>query len=75
MTLRPPLMRPGLATTEFAGSPSFDMRISQLTITKPEGLTAAKPPGGRCLANGLVPLEPDGERLVAYLERRTQWDS
>jgi hypothetical protein len=24
---------------------------------------------------GLVPLEPDGERLVAYLERRTPWDS
>ena len=23
---------------------------------------------------GLVPLEPDGERLVAYLERRTPWD-
>lgn len=24
---------------------------------------------------GLVPLEPDRERLVAYLERRTPWDS
>ena len=24
---------------------------------------------------GLGPLEPDGERLVAYLERRTPWDS
>jgi hypothetical protein len=24
---------------------------------------------------GLVPLEPDSERLVAYLERRTPWDS
>ena len=24
---------------------------------------------------GLVPLEPEGERLVAYLERRTSWDS
>jgi hypothetical protein len=24
---------------------------------------------------GLVPLEPDGGRLVAYLERRTLWDS
>jgi hypothetical protein len=24
---------------------------------------------------GLVPLEPDGERLVAYLERRTPWES
>lgn len=24
---------------------------------------------------GLVPLQPDGERLVAYLERRTPWDS
>ena len=24
---------------------------------------------------GLVPLEPDGERLVSYLERRTPWDS
>lgn len=24
---------------------------------------------------GLVPLEPDGGRLVAYLERRTPWDS
>jgi hypothetical protein len=24
---------------------------------------------------GLVPLEPDGERLVAYLVRRTPWDS
>lgn len=25
--------------------------------------------------SGLVPLKPDGERLVAYLERRTPWDS
>jgi len=33
-----------LATKEFAGSPSFDMRISQLTITKPDGLTEAKNP-------------------------------
>ena len=24
---------------------------------------------------GLVPLEPDGERLLVYLERRTPWDS
>jgi hypothetical protein len=24
---------------------------------------------------GLLPLEPDGERLVAHLERRTAWDS
>lgn len=24
---------------------------------------------------GLLHLEPDGERLVAYLERRTPWDS
>lgn len=24
---------------------------------------------------GLVPVEPDGGRLVAYLERRTRWDS
>jgi len=24
---------------------------------------------------GLVPLEPDGERLVAYLEPWTPWDS
>ena len=27
------------------------------------------------LANWLVPLEPHCERLVAYLERRTPWDS
>ena len=24
---------------------------------------------------GLMPLEPDCERLVAYFERRTPWDS
>ena len=30
---------------------------------------------GEPLANCLVPLEPDGGRLVAYLERRTPWDS
>jgi hypothetical protein len=30
---------------------------------------------GEYLANCLVPWEPDGERLVAYLERRTPWDS
>jgi hypothetical protein len=24
---------------------------------------------------GLVPLEPGGGRLVAYLEQRTSWDS
>lgn len=25
--------------------------------------------------NGLVHLEPGGDQLVAYLERRTTWDS
>lgn len=29
----------------------------------------------RCDSAALVHLEPDGERLVAYLERRTPWDS
>jgi hypothetical protein len=30
---------------------------------------------GEYLADWLVPLEPDGQRLVAYLERRIPWDS
>ena len=30
---------------------------------------------GRTSRIGLVHLEPAGERLVAYLERRTPWDS
>lgn len=30
---------------------------------------------GEHLANWLMPLDPDGGRLVAYLERRTPWDS
>jgi hypothetical protein len=30
---------------------------------------------GEYLANWLVHLEPDGERLLGYLKRRTQWDS
>lgn len=33
-----------LATKEFGGASSFDMRISQLAITKPDALTAAKNP-------------------------------
>jgi hypothetical protein len=31
--------------------------------------------GGSASRIALVPLGPDGERLVAYLERRTPWDS
>jgi hypothetical protein len=30
---------------------------------------------GKIVKWGPVPLEPDSERLVAYLERRTPWDS
>jgi hypothetical protein len=42
-------------------------------------LLAAQPrlgdTGGVPREIGLVPLEPYGGRLVAYLERRTPWDS
>jgi len=49
-----------LATKEFAGSPSFDMRIAQLTITKPDALTAAKNPVvAGILAKGVTPGLPE----------------
>ncbi len=49
-----------LATKEFAGSPSFDMRIAQLTISKPDAFTAAKNPVvAGVLGKGVTPGLPD----------------
>ncbi len=57
------------------------MRAAELSLVLMVGLrpptSASKRQAHRVSTSriGLVPLEPDGERLVAYLERRTQWDS
>ena len=60
-------VKPPAFTTGIRGCAA---RLSQRAKTGTLGDT-----GVSTSRTGLVPPPPDGERLVAYLERRTPWDS